>query len=155
MLNFVILVLIVVLINKFLTRQANASPYNSNNPFAASAAKTSTNTNTNTNNKTMVTVIQSEDEFKTAIAAQHLVVVDFFAVWCGPCKMIAPMLEKFSNDYSSAKFYKVDVDQLPSVAASNEVTSMPTLLFFKSGELVGKVIGANPAAIKQTLDKLA
>lgn len=146
MFNFLILVLIVVLINKFLTRQASTSPY-SKNPNL-------NNNNNNINNK-MVTVIQSEEEFKTAISASNLVVVDFFAVWCGPCKMIAPMLEKFSNDYSNAKFYKVDVDQLPSVAASNEVTSMPTLLFFKSGELVGKVIGANPAAIKQTLDKLA
>lgn len=152
MFNFLVLVLIVVLINKFLTRQANASPYSSNNPFAAAH---SAEKSTSTNNSTMVTVISSEEEFKNAISASSLVVVDFFAVWCGPCKMIAPMLEKFSNDYSSAKFYKVDVDQLPSVAASNEVTSMPTLLFFKSGELVGKVIGANPAAIKQTLDKLA
>lgn len=103
----------------------------------------------------MVTVIQSEEEFTKAISAPNLVVVDFFAVWCGPCKMIAPMLEKFSTQYTSAQFYKVDVDNLPSVAASNDVSSMPTLLFFKSGELVGKVIGANPAAIKQTLDKLA
>lgn len=152
MFNFLVLVLIVVLINKFLTRQANASPYSLKNPFAAAH---SAEKSTSTNNSTMVTVISSEEEFKNAISASNLVVVDFFAVWCGPCKMIAPMLEKFSKEYASAKFYKVDVDQLPSVAASNEVTSMPTLLFFKSGELVGKVIGANPAAIKQTLDKLA
>lgn len=152
MFNFLVLVLIVVLINKFLTRQANASFYSSKNPFAAAH---SAEKSTSTNNSTMVTVISSEEEFKNAISASNLVVVDFFAVWCGPCKMIAPMLEKFSKEYTSAKFYKVDVDQLPSVAASNEVTSMPTLLFFKSGELVGKVIGANPAAIKQTLDKLA
>lgn len=103
----------------------------------------------------MVQVIKSESEFSTAIKADKLVVVDFFAVWCGPCKMIAPMLEKFSQQYSNVAFYKVDVDELPSVAQSQEVTSMPTLLFFKSGELVGKVIGANPAAIKQTIDKLA
>lgn len=103
----------------------------------------------------MVHVIKSEAEFSEVIAQQNLVVVDFFATWCGPCKMIAPMLEKFATEYSSAGFYKVDVDELPSVAASQSVTSMPTLLFFKSGELVGKVIGANPAAIKQTLAKLA
>lgn len=103
----------------------------------------------------MVQVIKSEEEFKTAISAANLVVVDFYAVWCGPCKMIAPMLEKFSKDYTNVDFLKVDVDELPSVAQSNDVSSMPTLLFFKSGELVGKVIGANPAAIKQTIDKLA
>ncbi|QPG74322.1 hypothetical protein FOA43_001649 [Brettanomyces nanus] len=102
-----------------------------------------------------ITPILSEDQFKKVIADSNLVVIDFFATWCGPCKMLAPMLEKFSKEYSSAKFYNVDVDQLPNVAASNDVSSMPTLLFFKSGQLVGKVIGANPAAIKQNLAKLA
>lgn len=147
MFNFIILIVIVILINKFLTRQANLSPY--------SNKQKNTNTNINSNPNTMVQVIKSEEEFKSVISAPNLVVIDFFAVWCGPCKMIAPMLEKFSKDYTTTQFFKVDVDELPSVAASNEVTSMPTLLFFKSGELVGKVIGANPAAIKQTLDKLA
>lgn len=103
----------------------------------------------------MVKQIESADEFKSVIASSNLVVVDFFAVWCGPCKMIAPLLEKFSNDYSNVDFVKVDVDALPSVAQENEVSSMPTLLFFKNSELVGKVVGANPGAIKQTIDKLA
>lgn len=110
---------------------------------------------TESNTSQMVQVVKSEAEFTQFINQNNLVVVDFFATWCGPCKMIAPMLEKFSQEYSSASFYKVDVDELPTVAASQSVTSMPTLLFFKSGELVGKVIGANPAAIKQTLAKLA
>lgn len=144
MLNFLFLIIIVVVINRFLKNQASVSSYNNNSLNS---------TDSNSNN--MVQVIQTEDEFKSVIQQSNLVIVDFFAVWCGPCKMIAPMLEKFSQQYTNAKFYKVDVDQLPSVAATNEVTSMPTLLFFKSGELVGKVIGANPAAIKQTLDKLA
>lgn len=141
MLSFILLVVIVVIINKFLTRQQL--------PQSTSNLK-----NSNSSIK-MVQVIKSEDEFKQAISASNLVVVDFFAVWCGPCKMIAPLLEKFSNDYSNVSFYKVDVDELPSVAQSNEVSSMPTLLFFKSGELVGKVIGANPTAIKQKIDQLA
>lgn len=143
MLNFLLLICLVVLLNKFLTKKATVKPY-SNKPHSI-----------NTNNTKMVQVIQSEAEFKTAISAANLVVVDFFAVWCGPCKMIAPMLEKFSNDYSNVSFYKVDVDQLPTVAQSNDVSSMPTILFFKNGEVVGKVIGANPGAIKQTIDKLA
>lgn len=142
MFNFILLVLLVFLLNRFLTKKA----------IQPSVSK---QTNKSNNSSKMVQVIQSEAEFKTAISAANLVVVDFFAVWCGPCKMIAPMLEKFSNDYANVSFYKVDVDQLPTVASSNEVSSMPTLLFFKNGELVGKVIGANPGAIKQTIDKLA
>jgi thioredoxin 1 len=147
MLSFLLLVVIVVLINRFFAGQA---------PKLAGASSPNSNSKSNsTNNSTMVQVIQSEAEFQTAIQASNLVVVDFFATWCGPCKMIAPMLEKFSNDYSNVTFLKVDVDQLPTVASSQEVTSMPTLLFFKSGELVGKVVGANVGAIKQNIDKLA
>lgn len=138
MIPLLILAFIVVLITKFAS---------SNQPQTQSI-------NTSQSNN-MVQVIKSEAEFTQFINQPNLVVIDFFATWCGPCKMIAPMLEKFSQEYSSASFYKVDVDELPTVASSQSVTSMPTLLFFKSGELVGKVIGANPAAIKQTLAKLA
>ncbi|ODQ81617.1 hypothetical protein BABINDRAFT_32391 [Babjeviella inositovora NRRL Y-12698] len=99
----------------------------------------------------MVSVITSTDEFKTVIQSENLVVVDFFATWCGPCKMIAPLLEKFSKEYTTASFYKVDVDELAEVAASQEISSMPTLLFFKKGVVVAKVIGANPPAIKQAI----
>ncbi len=69
--------------------------------------------------------------------------------------MLAPMIENFAKEYTSTNFYKVDVDQLPNVAASNSVSSMPTLLFFKNGQLLGTVIGANPGAVKQNLAKLA
>lgn len=99
----------------------------------------------------MVSEIKSVAEFESAISVDKLVVVDFFATWCGPCKMIAPMLEKFAAEYSQADFYKVDVDEVPEVAKTNEVSAMPTLIFFKSGKEVAKVVGANPAAIKQTI----
>lgn len=99
----------------------------------------------------MVKQITSSAEFDSAIAADKLVVVDFFAVWCGPCKLIAPMVDKFEQQYENAAFYKVDVDELSDVAQKNEISSMPTLLFFKSGKQVAKVVGANPAAIKQTI----
>ncbi|SCU79328.1 LAMI_0A08306g1_1 [Lachancea mirantina] len=99
----------------------------------------------------MVSQIKASADFEKAIAADKLVVVDFFATWCGPCKMIAPMLEKFSQEYSQADFIKVDVDELPEVAQKHEVSAMPTIVYFKSGKEVGRVVGANPAAIKQTI----
>ena len=79
----------------------------------------------------MVTAVTSASDFEKFISVDKLVVVDFFAVWCGPCKMIAPMIEKFSTEYSQADFYKVDVDELPDIAK--------------------KVVGANPAAVKQAI----
>ncbi|SCV99644.1 LAFE_0A07734g1_1 [Lachancea fermentati] len=99
----------------------------------------------------MVSQITSASQFADAIKADKLVVVDFFATWCGPCKMIAPMLEKFAAEYSQADFYKIDVDEVPDVAQSQEVSAMPTIKFYKSGKEVAKVVGANPAAIKQTI----
>lgn len=104
-----------------------------------------------TKHNIMVAVVSSKAEFDAALKHDGLVVVDFFATWCGPCKMIAPLLDKFSNEYSAAKFIKVDVDELGDVAQEYEISSMPTVLFFKNGKIVGKVIGANPAALKQAL----
>lgn len=99
----------------------------------------------------MVSQISSAAEFDQAIQADKLVVVDFFATWCGPCKMIAPMIEKFAEQYSSAAFYKLDVDQVPEAAQKAEVSAMPTIVLYKNGEVVDKVIGANPALIKQKI----
>lgn len=61
------------------------------------------------------------------------------------------MIEKFAAEYSTADFYKLDVDELPEVAQKNEVSAMPTLVLFKNGKEVAKVVGANPAAIKQAI----
>lgn len=102
----------------------------------------------------MVAEIKTQDEFYE-ILSEGLVVVDFFATWCGPCKMIAPLLDKFSKEYESVKFIKVDVDQFGEIAQKYEISSMPTVLFAKNGEVANKVIGANPNAIKQALSDLA
>lgn len=99
----------------------------------------------------MVKVVKSAAEFQQALKFVGLTVVDFYATWCGPCKMIAPLLEKFSTEYSNVNFIKVDVDESGDIAQQYEVSSMPTLIFFKNGEIVQKVIGANPSAIKQAI----
>jgi thioredoxin 1 len=84
-----------------------------------------------------------------------LVVLDCFATWCGPCKVISPKVDKFSEQYSQAKFFKVDVDEVSDVAQELGIRAMPTFLLFKNGEKVGEVVGANEraleAAIKQHL----
>lgn len=99
----------------------------------------------------MVSVVHSKAEFTEALSHDGLVVIDFFATWCGPCKMIAPLLDKFSKEYTSAKFIKVDVDELEDVAKEYSISSMPTILFFKGGKEVAKVIGADAAKIKQAI----
>jgi thioredoxin 1 len=72
-------------------------------------------------------------------------VVDFWAVWCGPCKMIAPIMENFADDYEGKiKIAKLDVDNNPNVAIKFGIRSIPTVLFFKGGKVVDQIIGALP-----------
>ena len=68
--------------------------------------------------------------------------VDFWATWCGPCKMIAPVLEELAGDYDGkANILKLDVDENPSTAAKFEVMSIPTLILFKNGQVVDTKVG--------------
>ncbi|HOD41144.1 MAG TPA: thioredoxin [Candidatus Wallbacteria bacterium] len=75
------------------------------------------------------------------------VVVDFFATWCGPCKMIAPLFEELAKEYEGkAKFVKVDIDESPNLASSYKVRGVPTLMVFKGGGIKSTMVGAQPKA---------
>ena len=106
-----------------------------------------------------VNPIRSKSSYTTSIIqgpADRLIVLDCFATWCGPCKAIAPEILKFSNseEYKDkVDFYKVDVDEVPDVAQELGVRAMPTFMFFKNGEKVEEVVGANVQAIKGALQK--
>lgn len=80
--------------------------------------------------------------------------VDFFAVWCGPCKMAAPVLDELSVDMEGrAKIFKVDVDQSPELAQRYGISSVPTMILFKNGRAVEKIVGFQPkAALKSKLE---
>ena len=84
------------------------------------------------------------------------VVLDFWAEWCGPCRMLTPIVEKMSDDYEGkAVIGKVNVDQNPEVSAKFGVRNIPTVLFIKDGEVADKSVGAVPeAALTDKLDKL-
>ncbi|CZQ60373.1 thioredoxin [Staphylococcus aureus] len=84
-----------------------------------------------------------------------LQLVDFWATWCGPCKMIAPVLEELAADYEGkADILKLDVDENPSTAAKYEVMSIPTLIVFKDGQPVDKVVGFQQKEnLAEVLDK--
>jgi thioredoxin 1 len=84
------------------------------------------------------------------------VLVDFWAVWCGPCRMVGPIVEELANDYGDkAVIGKVDVDNNPEISAKFGIRNIPTLLFFKNGEIVDKQVGAAPKqTFAETLDAL-
>ncbi len=91
-----------------------------------------------------------------ALKAQGLVMVDFFAVWCGPCKMMAPSVERLSEKYKGkVKIGKLDVDENGETSQKYEVQSIPTTIFFKNGEMVEKLIGfQSEEALNQKIEML-
>ena len=95
--------------------------------------------------------LKSKSEFDSALQEKGLMVLDCFATWCGPCKVIAPQVVKFSDQYTDARFYKLDVDEVPDVAQELSVRAMPTFMLFKDGEKVTEVVGANPVALETAI----
>lgn len=85
----------------------------------------------------------NREEFNELIKKEK-VLVDFFATWCGPCKMIGPSIEKLAQENSDVVVIKVDVDKYPEIAASYNVQTIPTLITFKEGQIVSRKIGFVP-----------
>jgi thioredoxin 1 len=83
----------------------------------------------------------SDQSFKTEVEAAGTVLVDFWAPWCGPCKMIAPILEELDKELVDLKIAKLNVDDNPESASRFGVMSIPTLIVFKDGQPVDKVVG--------------
>ena len=111
--------------------------------------------------------MNSKAEFQTALKEHKVVVLDAFATWCGPCKVIAPQVVKYvfspillppsiivltgeirySEEFTGAHFIKLDVDEVPEVAQELGIRAMPTFLIFKNEEKVQEIVGANPKAL--------
>ena len=85
----------------------------------------------------------NENEFNELVS-DGLVLVDFFAEWCGPCRMLAPILEDFASEESEIEVYKVNVDNEPDLAREFQVSSIPTMILFKDGKQIDKKIGFAP-----------
>lgn len=95
------------------------------------------------------------DNFQSEVLdSKKVALVDFWAEWCGPCRMIGPLVEELSSEYEGkALISKCNVDDHGDVASQFGIRSIPTILFFKNGELVDRVVGAVPKSVlKQKLD---
>lgn len=86
-------------------------------------------------------ILNNKNEFEQIISSNELVVIDFFATWCGPCKMLSPVIENVESLIHDVKFIKVDIDQFNDLASQYKIQSVPTLVFLKNGKEVMKSIG--------------
>lgn len=102
----------------------------------------------------MVNMIYEEDFERQVLNSDKTVLVDFFADWCGPCKMLAPVIEELSKEINEVSFCKVNVDENPQLAATYGVSSIPNVIVFKGGEVVGNSIGfTSKEKLRELLEK--
>ncbi len=99
----------------------------------------------------------SNDTFDSIVLqSESLVMVDFWATWCGPCKIVAPVVEELAKEYEGrVTFAKVNTDENPDLASRFSIRGIPTLMFFKAGKVMDQVVGAVPKAqLKSKLDSM-
>ena len=102
----------------------------------------------------MVIEINAE-EYSEIVNSSNPVVIDFHATWCGPCKVLSPILEELDDEIEGVEFVKLDVDQHPQIAGQNQVMGVPTVVILKDGEVKDRFVGVQPKeVIKEKITSL-
>ena len=94
----------------------------------------------------MVKDIHAE-EYAEIVSSSNTVVIDFHATWCGPCKVLSPILEELDDEIEGVEFVKLDVDQHPQIAGQNQVMGVPTVVILKDGEIKDRFVGVQPKEV--------
>ena len=94
----------------------------------------------------MVREINAE-EYAEIVNSSNPVVIDFHATWCGPCKVLSPILEELNEEIENVEFVKLDVDQHPQIAGQNQVMGVPTVVILKDGEVKDRFVGVQPKEV--------
>ena len=102
----------------------------------------------------MVKEINAE-EYSEIVNSSNPVVIDFHATWCGPCKVLSPILEELDDEIEGVEFVELDVDQHPQIAGQNQVMGVPTVVILKDGEVKDRFVGVQPKeVIKEKITSL-
>ncbi|RDY12083.1 Thioredoxin H2, partial [Mucuna pruriens] len=91
--------------------------------------------------------------FQASKETNKLMVIDFTATWCGPCKYMEPVIEEFAAKYTEVEFIKIDVDELMGVSQEFQVQAMPTFILIKKGKVIDKVVGARKEELEKLIEK--
>ena len=104
--------------------------------------------------KTTLPQLKSAEFEKEVLKSETPAVVDFYADWCGPCRMVSPIIEQLSKEYEGrVKFAKINTDESPETAQRYNIMSIPTIMVFKNGEVASTTVGAGPSALyKERID---
>ena len=94
----------------------------------------------------MAIIELNKDNFQTIINTDKKILIDFFATWCGPCRMVSPIVDEIADEHPEFVVAKIDVDQNPELAGEFGVMSIPTLVVIKDGKVVNQATGARPKA---------
>ena len=98
--------------------------------------------------------IKTLEDFKILTNENDLVIIDFYATWCGPCKMLAPIIEDVANEHPEIKFVKVDTDEAEELASMFNIMSIPSVIYIKNKEVKGFELGFRPKeAIEENIKK--
>ena len=101
----------------------------------------------------MVGLLKTMDDYKKCITDNKLVVIDFTATWCGPCKMVGPKFVELAPEFPNTVFVKIDVDENAEAAEACGISAMPTFQFYKDGAKVDEVVGASIEKVKEMVAK--
>ena len=94
----------------------------------------------------MVKDINAE-EYEQLKESENTVVIDFHSTWCGPCKILSPILEELQGEMDNVEFVKLDVDQFPEISGANQVMGVPTVVILKGGEIKERFVGVQPKEV--------
>lgn len=96
-----------------------------------------------------------DDNFNTFITSNKLVVVDFFATWCGPCRALSPYIDELATNHRNILFAKANIEETPVIANELDVKSLPCVVIFKNGKEINRVVGFNKPKLQAIIENLS